>query len=152
TVLRLMGGVYHSPRVGGGTGGASSLGGNPPLQRSFSIGPCAGCNIDSIASLIGGALNGPSTVAAIEVNSKTPLTYNFTAVIQQDIGHKTVLEVSYVGSLARHLGERRNINQVPDGARYIEGNPNGGNCNPDAALLCRRNPFSTANQNGTHTL
>jgi hypothetical protein len=40
TVLRMMGGVYHAPRVGGGTGGASSLGGNPPLQRSFSVGPC----------------------------------------------------------------------------------------------------------------
>ena len=37
TVLRLMGGAYHAPRVGGGTGGASSLGGNPPLQRTFTV-------------------------------------------------------------------------------------------------------------------
>ena len=148
TVLRLMGGVYHSPRVGGGTGGASSLGGNPPLQRSYSVGPCVGCNVDNVANVIGGALNGPSSVAAVEVNSKTPLTYNFTAGIQRDIGWKTVVEVSYVGSLARHLGERRNINQVPDGAHFIQANPGGGNCNPDPALLCRRNPFSNVTVNG----
>ncbi len=149
TVLRAMGGVYHAPRVGGGTGGASSLGGNPPLQRSFSINFG---NIDNLLNLIGGALNAPSGVAAVEVNSKTPTTYNFTLGVQHDIGFKTVVEVAYVGSFTRHLGERRNINQVPDGARFIEGNPNGGNCNPDPALTCRRNPFSTANQNGPQHL
>jgi hypothetical protein len=48
----------------------------------------------------------------------TPTIYNFSMGIQQEIGFKTILEVSYVGSLARHLGERRNINAVPDGARF----------------------------------
>jgi hypothetical protein len=151
TVLRLMGGAYHAPRVGGGTGGASSLGGNPPLQRSFSIGPCAGCNIDNVVNVIGGALNSPSSVAAVEVHSKTPVSYNFTIGIQQDIGFKTVVEVAYVGSQSRHLGERRNINQVPDGAHFIDLNPLGINCAINSNQTCTRNPFATANQNGTHT-
>jgi hypothetical protein len=30
------------------------------------------------------------------------------------------MEVSYLGSLSRHLGERRNLNVVPDGARLID--------------------------------
>jgi hypothetical protein len=39
--------------------------------------------------------------------------------VQQEIGFKSVLEVSYVGAFARHLGERRNINAVPDAARLL---------------------------------
>jgi Carboxypeptidase regulatory-like domain/TonB-dependent Receptor Plug Domain len=152
TVLRMMGGVYHAPRVGGGTGGASSLGGNPPLQRSFSIGPCAGCNVENVANVIGGALNAPSTVAAVEVSSKTPTTYNYTIGIQRDIGYKTVVEAAYVGSLSRHLGERRNINQVPDNAHFIDLNPFGSNCLVNVNTGCTRNPFSNTSINGVHVL
>src|SRR5499427_4427616 len=152
TVLRMMGGVYHAPRVGGGTGGASSLGGNPPLQRSFSVGPCAGCNVDNVANVIGGALNSPSTVAAVEVNSKTPTTYNYTLGLQREVGYKTVVEVAYVGSQSRHLGERRNINQVPDNAHFIDLNPLGPNCLVKGNAACSRNPFSNTSINGIHTL
>jgi len=148
TVLRLMGGVYHAPRVGGGTGGASSLGGNPPLQRTFTVNFG---NIDNLLNLIGGALNAPSAVSALEVHSKTPTTYNFTIGVQQDIGFKTVVEVAYVGSQTRHLGERRNINQVSDNAHFIDLNPLGINCSISANQSCTRNPFSTANINGPHT-
>ncbi len=65
-------------------------------------------------------MNFPGSLNAIEVNSKTPTTYNFQIGVQRDIGFKTVMEISYVGSLSRHLGERRNINQVPDGARFVD--------------------------------
>jgi hypothetical protein len=51
------------------------------------------------------------------VNSHTPSIYNFTFGLQQDIGFETIMEVSYVGSFARHLGQRTNINGVPDGSR-----------------------------------
>ena len=137
TVLRLMGGIYHSQRVGGGTTGGNLVN-NPPANRTLTVGPCSGCNIDNLSNVLGGALFSPGTINAVEVNSKTPTIYNFTAGIQQDIGFKTVLEVSYVGSLARHLGERRNINQVPDGAKFIDVNPQ------------NRNPFGTVNVNGPH--
>jgi hypothetical protein len=147
----MMGGVYHAPRVGGGTGGASSLGGNPPLQRSFSVGPCSGCNVDNVANVIGGALNAPSTVAAMEVTSKTPTTYNYTFGIQRDIGYKTVVEVAYVGSQSRHLGERRNINQVADNTHFIDLGPGGANCNILTTPGCLRNPFSNTAINGIHT-
>jgi hypothetical protein len=148
TVLRMMGGVYHAPRVGGGTGGASSLGGNPPLQRSFSINFG---NVENLLNLIGGALNSPSTVAAVEVSSKTPTTYNYTLGIQRDIGYKTVVEVAYVGSQSRHQGERRNINQVPDLAHFIDLNPFGPNCLISVNAGCTRNPFSNTAINGIHT-
>jgi hypothetical protein len=135
TVLRLVGGAYHAPRVGGGTGGASSLGNNPPQQRTFTINFG---NIDNLENLVGTALTTPSGISAIEVHSNTPTTYNVSMGIQQYIGFKTVMEVSYVGSLTRHLGERRNINEVADTAKFIDLHPE------------NRNPFSSVTQNGPH--
>ena len=154
TVLRLMGGIYHSQRVGGGTTGGNLVN-NPPVNRSFSVGPCAGCNIDNLVNVINGALISPGTVNAVEVDSHTPTIYNFTIGVQQDIGLKTVMEVSYVGSLARHLGERRNINQVPDGAHFIDAKPNCSILLAGGVIdrTCRRNPFvnTTRQTDGTIT-
>jgi hypothetical protein len=113
TVIRAMGGFYHAPRIGGGTTGGNLVN-NPPAARTVSI---DFGNINQLANLSGSALFRPSALNAVELNSKTPVTYNFSFGVQQDIGFDTVLEVSYVGSRSRHLGELRNINGVPDGAK-----------------------------------
>ncbi|HEV8133347.1 MAG TPA: carboxypeptidase regulatory-like domain-containing protein [Pyrinomonadaceae bacterium] len=113
TVLRFQGGVYHAPRVGGGTTGGNLVN-NQPANRTFSIDYG---NINNLAALTGTALTRPSSLNAVEVNSHTPTIYNFTFGVQRDIGFKTVLEASYVGSFARHLGQRININDIPDGAK-----------------------------------
>lgn len=113
TVLRLQAGVYHAPRVGGGTTGGNLVN-NPPANRSFSI---DFGNIDQLVNLTGTTSTRPSAVNAVEVDSHTPTIYNFTLGVQREIGFKTVLEVSYVGSFARHLGQRININDIPDGAK-----------------------------------
>ena len=113
TVLRFHGGMYHAPRVGGGTTGGNLVN-NQPANRSFSI---DFGNIDQLASLTGTAITRPSNVNAVEVDSHTPSIYNFSFGIQREIGFKTVLEASYVGSFARHLGQRININDIPDGAK-----------------------------------
>jgi Carboxypeptidase regulatory-like domain len=142
TVLRGMGGVYHAPRIGGGTGGAgaSSLGANPPQQRVFTIN---NGNIETLPTLVqnGAALVFPTALRGLEVESKTPTIYNFSFGVQQDVGFKTVVEASYVGSFARHLGEQRNINGVPDAARFVNCSvlPAGVPCHPE-----NRDPF-TAN-------
>jgi hypothetical protein len=117
TILRGMGGIYHSPRVGGGTGGASSLGHNPPQQRTFQI---LNGNIDNLTNLVSTAALYPVTISALEVDSNTPTTYNFSFGVQQDVGFKTVVEASYVGAYGRHLGERRNINSIPDGSKFVD--------------------------------
>jgi hypothetical protein len=119
TVLRGMGGIYHSPRVGGGTTGGNLVN-NPPFQRSLVF---RNANIEDLGTLFS-LVNDqnqslfPTSVNAVEVSSHTPVIYNFSLGVQQDIGFGTVVEASYVGSLARHLGERRNINQVPFGAKF----------------------------------
>ncbi|PWT95000.1 MAG: hypothetical protein C5B55_01860, partial [Blastocatellia bacterium] len=113
TVLRLQAGVYHSPRVGGGTTGGNLVN-NQPANRTFSIDYG---NINNLAALTGTALTRPSSLNAVEVHSHTPTVYNFSVGVQRELGFKTILEVSYVGSLARHLGQRININDIPDGAK-----------------------------------
>ena len=133
TVLRAHGGVYHSTRTGGGTTGGNLVS-NPPYQRSVTIDYGT---IDNLASLVGTALERPTALNAVEVHTRTPTIYNFSFGIQQEIGFKTLLEVSYVGSLAWHLGELRNINGVPDGARFDPAN---------------RNPFSAPSATATGAL
>ena len=36
------------------------------------------------------------------------------------LGFKTVVEASYVGAYGRHPGERRNINSIPDGSKFVD--------------------------------
>lgn len=137
TVIRGMGGAYHAPRIGGGTGGAgaSSLGANPPEQTTFTI---FNGNVNTLGSVA--ALVFPTAIRSLEVNSHTITTYNFELGFQRDIGYKTVLEASYVGSFSRHLGEQRNINGVPDSAKFVD-------CRVIAANLCHpenRDPLTAS--------
>jgi hypothetical protein len=136
TVLRGHGGVYHSSRTGGGTTGGNLVS-NPPFQRNITI---DFGTIDNLANLVGTALERPTGLNAVEVQTKTPTVYNYSLGIQQDIGYGTIVEISYVGSLARHLGERRNINAIPDGARFVDLHPE------------NRNPFSTTSALGNGPL
>jgi hypothetical protein len=136
TMLRGHGGVYHSSRTGGGTTGGNLVS-NPPFQRNVTI---DFGTIDNLANLVSTALDRPTGLNAVEVTTNTPTIYNYSFGIQQDIGHGTIVEISYVGSLARHLGERRNINAVPDGARFVDQRPE------------NRNPFSTTSAAGTGAL
>ena len=77
-------------------------------------------NIDNLSGSLISALNFPTALRSLEVNSKTPTIYNFSIGFQQDIGYKTIVEATYVGSFARHLGEQRNINGVPDTAKFVD--------------------------------
>ncbi len=113
SVLRFQAGIYHAPRVGGGTTGGNLVN-NQPANRSLSI---DFGNINQLASLTGTALTRPSALNAVEENRTRRRSTTSRLALQQDIGFQTVMEVSYVGSFARHLGQRININGVPDGAR-----------------------------------
>jgi|KBSSwiStaDraftv2_1062776.scaffolds.fasta_scaffold27823_2 hypothetical protein len=132
TVLRAHAGMYHAPRVGGGTTGGNLVN-NQPANRTFNI---DFGNINDLVNLTGTAITTPSTINAVESDSHTPSIYNFSLGIQREIGFKTVLELSYVGSFARHLGQRININDIPDGAKLGQNNISNvtGSRLPDAFL------------------
>ncbi|MGH9341566.1 MAG: hypothetical protein ACRD1R_18770, partial [Acidobacteriota bacterium] len=64
----------------------------------------------------------PTDVLALDPAGKIPTVMNFSLGLQQDIGFGTVLDVSYVGSLGRHLLWQRNLNAIPFGARFDPAN------------------------------
>ena len=51
-----------------------------------------------------------------------PNIYNYSFGVQRDIGLQTVVDVAYVGSLGRHLFQRRDLNAIPYGARFLPQN------------------------------
>ncbi|NWG12241.1 MAG: TonB-dependent receptor [Acidobacteria bacterium] len=66
---------------------------------------------------------GPSGVNAPQVGEEQlSRVANFSLGIQRDIGFKTVVDVSYVGSIGRHLLYARNINPIPMYARFDPAN------------------------------
>lgn len=139
-VLRGMFGIYHTPRAGGGTTG--DLTGNPPEQRSWTITNGNIANLQALADqVITNSLIFPfGAIRGLEKQTHTPEIYNFSFGVQKNLGFRTVIEVSYVGSRGRWLGEQRNINAVPDSARFV-------NCTLAASLNVpchpeNRDPFT----------
>jgi hypothetical protein len=61
----------------------------------------------------------PSAVLGLDPSGKIPMVMDFSLGVQQAIGFGTVLDVAYVGSLARHLPWQQNINAVPYGTDFL---------------------------------
>jgi hypothetical protein len=61
----------------------------------------------------------PSGTFAIERDYNVPTVYNWSFGVQQNIGWGTVLDSAYVGSVGRHLLQRRSLNAVPYGTRFL---------------------------------
>jgi hypothetical protein len=79
----------------------------------------ATANFTTIEDLLETSLSvSPAGVFGIERDYDSPAVYNYSLGVQQNIGFKTVLDVAYVGSLARHLLQRRSINSVAYGQRF----------------------------------
>jgi hypothetical protein len=80
---------------------------------------------------------GPSGVNAPQVGEEQlARVTNFSFGVQRDIGYSTVIDVSYVGSIGRHLLYQNNINPIPMYARFDPANtdPTTGKPYPDNFL------------------
>lgn len=60
----------------------------------------------------------PQAVNGFEGSDRVPRVANYSLSVQQSIGWNTVVDVGYVGSVARNLMWTRNINPVPLGANF----------------------------------
>jgi hypothetical protein len=86
---------------------------NPPVQYTPTI------YYGSMATL--GQSTGtlfPAGSAGLSMNGNASSVMNMSLGVQRDIGFKTVVDVSYVGTLGRHLLQLRNLNTLPMGARF----------------------------------
>jgi hypothetical protein len=117
TALRGGFGVFHHTRPAGGLWWTLTF--NPPTQfnPSYFYG-----TFDTLRQTTGAGDFAPSNVVGFERNGKTPVIYNWTLGIQQDLGFQTILGVSYNGSKSNFLMQSRNINTVPYGAQFLPAN------------------------------
>ena len=68
----------------------------------------------------------PSNTNAFQVDAKTPRNYNVSLSVQQDLGHSTLLSVSYAAVLGQNLQQSYAINTVPYGSEFKHIDPTTG--------------------------
>jgi hypothetical protein len=73
--------------------------------------------IASLGSSTG--FNFPSNVSGLDPDPSIPRVMNYSLTVQRDIGHSTLLDVGYVGSLGRSLLWQRNLNALPLGINFL---------------------------------
>jgi hypothetical protein len=118
TAIRLGGGFFYNPRADAGALGNLSF--NPPLIFN----PTAYYGYVAQAANTTGLLSPSSFSRTLDMHAATVTAYHAHFGIQRQIWWGTRLDVSYVGSFGRHLGENSQINAVPYGARFLPQNLN----------------------------
>lgn len=118
TAIRLGGGIFANPRQDAGALG--NLFFNPPIIYD----PTSYYGYVAQAANTGGLLSPSSFSRTLEMHGKTIRAYHIHFGIQRQLPFKTALDVSYVGSLGRHLGEMVQLNNVPYGAQLLARNLN----------------------------
>jgi hypothetical protein len=101
---------------------------NPPVQNQPHI------YYGDMATLLSrSGLLFPGGTSAIELEDHVPSVYRYSLGIQRDIGLKTIVDVSYVGNVGRHLIQSQDQNAIPYGARFLSQNidPTTGTALPD---------------------
>jgi hypothetical protein len=116
TSLRGGLGVNYNPRQGSGILGDTDA--TPPLLNT--VQQFNGSSLAGNGAYLGlPRYQSPVNIPRILLrNSGQPVAYNASIGIQREIGYGTVVDVAYVGSFGRHMGQLSEINQVPYGVRY----------------------------------
>jgi len=64
-------------------------------------------------------VSSPHSVFGIQTNWKPPTVYNYSFGVQQNLGARTVLDAAYVGNVARHEMQIRNLNATNYGTNFL---------------------------------
>jgi len=87
---------------------------NPPLKLDPTI---YYGNIADLTSMSG--VNFPTATNGFNPNRPLGRVMNYSFGVQQNIGFGTVVDVSYVAALSRHLLQDRNLNSIPLGTDFL---------------------------------
>ena len=117
--IRLGGGIFYAQHPDAGTLG--NLFFNPPAIYT----PTQYYGTVATAANGTGLLSPSSFSRDIDPHGKAVTTYHATLGIQREVGFGTVVDVAYVGSFGRHLGQKlSDLNAVPYGAQFLPQNQN----------------------------
>jgi hypothetical protein len=89
---------------------------NPALVQTANVGAGNVTDLPTLQSSFGNGVLGNVLGAARD--GKIPTVYSFSLGVQHEIGSGTTLDLSYVGSLSRHLVTSRDINAAPYGSAF----------------------------------
>jgi len=116
TAVRGGAGVNYNPRNGSGITG--DLQTNPPILYQ----PQELYGTTATYRDITGTFTPPAFSDSLNRSNVPARIYNVSLGIQRRIWFKTVLDVAYVGSFGRHIGEKSQLNNLPFGTRFLPQN------------------------------
>ena len=116
TAVRGGFGVNYNPRNGSGITG--DLQSNPPIvyQPRVLYGTTATYRDAT------GTISPPAFSDSLNRSNVPARLYNMTLGIQRRIGFGTVLDVAYVGTFGRHIGQKSQLNNLPYGTKFLPAN------------------------------
>jgi len=118
TALRGGFGTNFNPRNGSGITG--DLQSNPPIVYQPQI--LYGNTTNYRDNAGNGTYTPPSFSDSLNRSNVPARIYNATLGIQRRLPFGTVLDVAYVGTFARHIGEKSNLNSLPYGTHFLAAN------------------------------
>jgi len=113
TVLRTGGGVFYERIATFGVGITSNYTTNPPTLRLAEL---YYGNVATIQSSAGAS--SPAAISRLSPDGHVPTVYNYNFGIQRELPGQMLLDVSYVGSISRHLWLAAPFNNVPFGSAW----------------------------------
>lgn len=115
TAIRGGSGIFYNSRPPSAQAGALAT--NAPIQKTPAH-PFG--SVTQLFSTPDNSLIFPSNLnGSLQTDGKRPVFYNSSLGIQRTIGFQTVLDVAYVGTLGRHLGQGIDLNALPPGTRFL---------------------------------
>ena len=140
-------GVYHDWNAGLEVSAGETNGGPPAV-----VAPVAN-NVLGYQNIVPGPLS-PTGVGAFPARGAIPMIMQYNVTVQHEFSGNNFLSVGWVGTLGRHLGRSRNLNQIPDGAGMknvpaLAGTPgcdSSGNCDVQNILINQQQPPIFFNQ------
>jgi len=118
TALRGGFGTNFNPRNGSGITG--DLQSNPPIVYQPQI--LYGNTTNYRDNAGNGTYTPPSFSDSLNRSNVPVRIYNTTLGIQRRLPFETVLDVAYVGTFARHIGQKSNLNNLPYGTHFLAAN------------------------------